>query len=76
MCVAIPGKVIEVTEEGAIVEIQGRRRSVSTLLLPDVRVGDLVVISNGMIVEKLSENEAAERDEMFAAMLEVIDETA
>jgi hydrogenase expression/formation protein HypC len=76
MCVAIPGKVLSVDDDGALVEMRGRRRRASTVLLPDVRPGELVLISNGMIVERLSEAEAAERDEIFAAMLEAIDETA
>jgi hydrogenase expression/formation protein HypC len=76
MCVAVSGKVIEIAKDEAIVDIQGRKRSVSVLLLPDVRVGNLVLISNGMIVERLSEEEAAERGALLAAMLEAIDETA
>ena len=76
MCVAIPGKVLSVDDAGALVEMRGRRRRASTVLLPDVRPGERVLIANGMIVERLSEAEAAERDEIFAAMLEAIDETA
>ncbi|HVP06154.1 MAG TPA: HypC/HybG/HupF family hydrogenase formation chaperone [Dehalococcoidia bacterium] len=75
MCVAIPGRVISVDGDGALVEIRARRRRVLTVLLPDVRPGEMVLISNGMIVERLSEDEASERDAIFGAMLEAIDET-
>lgn len=76
MCIAIPARVVSVDADGAEVEMRGRRRRVSTILQPDLRPGESVLISNGMIVERLSEDEAAERDEIFAAMLEAIDETA
>jgi hydrogenase assembly chaperone HypC/HupF len=76
MCVAIPGKVVAIGLDGADVEVRGRKRRVSTLLLTDVHVGDYVLISNGMIVERLSADEALERDAVFAAMLEAIDDTA
>lgn len=76
MCVAIPGRVLSVDEDGALVEVRGRRRRASTVLLPDVRPGEPVLIANGMIVERLSEDESAERDAIFGAMLEAIDETA
>jgi hydrogenase assembly chaperone HypC/HupF len=76
VCIAIPARVVSVDADGAEVEMRGRRRRVSTILQPDLRPGESVLISNGMIVERLSEDEAAERDEIFAAMLEAIDETA
>jgi hydrogenase expression/formation protein HypC len=75
MCVAIPGRVISVDDDGALVEVRGRRRRALTVLLPDVRAGEYVLISNGMIVERLSEDEASEREGIFGAMLEAIDET-
>lgn len=75
MCVGVPGEVIELTEEGAVVEVRGRRRTAATLLVPDVRPGDFVLLSGGLIVERLSEEEARERLALFDNLLEVLDET-
>jgi hydrogenase assembly chaperone HypC/HupF len=68
--------VIEVGPEGALVDVRGRTRSVATLLEPDVAPGDYVLLSGGMIVERLSEEEARERLGLFDSLLEVLDETS
>jgi hydrogenase maturation factor len=47
-------------EAGAIVVTDGRARRASTLYLPDVAVGDWVVVAAGTIVERLDPAEAAE----------------
>jgi hydrogenase expression/formation protein HypC len=75
MCLAVPGRVVEVDADGAVVEVRGRSRHAATLLVPDVRPGDYVLLAGGMIVERLSEEEARARLELFASLLEVLDES-
>ena len=60
MCVGFPGRVIAVDEVGATVRTLGRTSRASTLLLPEVVVGDWVYIAAGTIVERLDPAEAAE----------------
>lgn len=60
MCIAFPGRVIEVDASGALVETDGRRRRASVLLLPDIAVGEWVAVAAGTIVDRLDEREAAE----------------
>jgi hydrogenase expression/formation protein HypC len=60
MCIAFPGRVIEVDESGALVETDGRRRRASVLLIPDIVVGEWVAVAAGTIVDRLDEREAAE----------------
>jgi hydrogenase expression/formation protein HypC len=60
MCISFPGLVLEVDGHEAIVETDGRRRRGSTLLLPDIAVGDWVTVLAGMIVERLDPREAEE----------------
>lgn len=59
MCLAFPGRVAEVTAEGAMVDTEGRLRRASTLLHPDVRPGEWVLVAAGTIVQRLSDDEAA-----------------
>jgi hydrogenase assembly chaperone HypC/HupF len=73
MCVAAPGEVIAVDADGAVVVIAGRTRRVATLLVPDVAVGEFVLVSSGMIVDRLSAEEARERMGLFDQLLEVLD---
>ncbi len=74
MCLAIPGRVAEVGPEWAEVAYGERRRRASTLLMPDIRVGEYVLVSGGMIVDRLSEEEAQERLALFDELAEVLDE--
>jgi len=59
MCIAFPGQVVSVGPAGATVDTEGRQRQASTLLHPDVQVGEWVLVSVGTIVERLSDADAA-----------------
>ena len=63
MCLAIPGKVVEIVDEAggiAKVEVGGVRRNVNVALLDAVRVGDYVLIHVGFALSKVDEREALE----------------
>ena len=63
MCLAIPGRVVEMVDEAgdiAKVEVGGVRRNVNVALLDAVRVGDYVLIHVGFALSKVDEHEAAE----------------
>ncbi len=65
MCLAIPMKLVERTEFEGIVELDGVRRRVSLMLLPDAEVGDHVLVHTGYAIGKVDEREAAEILELF-----------
>jgi hydrogenase expression/formation protein HypC len=60
MCVTYPGQVLEVTGDSALVEIEGRRRRASLLLVPEVAVGDWVIVATGTVLEIVDPAEATE----------------
>jgi len=61
MCLAIPYKVLEVKENSwAEIEVAGTRQGVSLRLLPEVQVGDWVLVNLGSVVAKIEEDEASE----------------
>jgi len=63
MCLAIPGRVVEIVDEAgdvAKVEVGGVRRNINVALLEAVRVGDYVLIHVGFALSKVDEHEAAE----------------
>lgn len=74
MCVAVPGRVLEIAE-GALptgrVEVLGVPRMVNLGLLEEVRPGDWVLVQVGFAVEKIDEAQARETmallEEMSAA---------
>lgn len=60
MCLAVPGKVIETSSDEAIVDLQGNRLRVSTLLTPEVAVNDWVLVHAGFAITTLAERDALE----------------
>jgi hydrogenase assembly chaperone HypC/HupF len=69
MCLAFPGRVVDLDVDGAIVETEGRRRRASTLFLPDVAVGDWVTVAGGTIVGRLEPEDAAEIQQILRAAI-------
>ena len=73
MCLAIPGKIVELITEPAnlaMVEVTGVRRRVDLGLLEDDMpvVGDWVLIHVGFAMSKISEHEAADQMRMLAVL--------
>jgi hydrogenase expression/formation protein HypC len=69
MCLTFPGRVVAVDEDGATVELQGRMRRASTLVAPDVIVGDWVLVGAGTILERLDPGRAEAMAEGAATAL-------
>jgi hydrogenase expression/formation protein HypC len=64
MCLAIPGKVVELTNDDppfvdAIVEFGGVRRRVSMACVPEACAGDYVMVHAGIAISRVNEQEAA-----------------
>jgi hydrogenase expression/formation protein HypC len=66
MCLAVPGKILEVSESGAAVgrtatvDFQGSRVEASLAMTPDASVGDWVLLHAGFALAVLDETEARE----------------
>ena len=58
MCLTAPALVIAVDAEGAVVETIGTWRRASTMVVPDVAVGDWVIVGAGSILRRLDPVEA------------------
>jgi hydrogenase assembly chaperone HypC/HupF len=69
MCLGFPGLVVAVDATGATVDTEGRRRRASTLLAPDLAVGEWVYVAAGTVVDRLEPEEVAFiRASLLAAM--------
>ena len=73
MCISYPGRVIAVDGPNAVVDMIGRRRRASTLLLPDICVGEFVIVGAGSILRRL---DAAEATNLIRALDAAIATTA
>ena len=65
MCLAIPAKVTRIDGGTATIEMAGVTRETSIALLPDVHLGDYVLVHAGYAIQKLDEAEARETLSMF-----------
>ncbi|MGQ4915300.1 MAG: HypC/HybG/HupF family hydrogenase formation chaperone [Candidatus Asgardarchaeia archaeon] len=60
MCLAVPGKVVEIKGDKAIVDFGGIKREVIISLLENVQIGEYVIVHAGFAIERLNEEEAKE----------------
>ena len=58
MCLAVPSKIMEITEDRAKVDFGGVHRTISLQLMPDVKVGDYVLVHTGFAISKVDPEEA------------------
>ncbi|MCF6285428.1 MAG: HypC/HybG/HupF family hydrogenase formation chaperone [Candidatus Hydrogenedentes bacterium] len=73
MCLAIPGKVVEIIEDTPLtrqarVSFDGVIKSISLALLPEATVGEYVLIHAGVAISVVDEEEA---QETFAYLKEI-----
>ncbi|NVM52847.1 MAG: HypC/HybG/HupF family hydrogenase formation chaperone [Candidatus Helarchaeota archaeon] len=73
MCLAIPGKIIEINGDYAQVDFGGVTKRVGISLLEDISNGDYVIVHAGYAIEKLHEDEAKERLKLFQELAESLE---
>jgi hydrogenase expression/formation protein HypC len=75
MCIAAPAHVLEINREDnwLIADFGGAKQQAKLDLLPEVEVGDYVLIHAGYAIEKLSEEAAKESLEAWEELLEIIE---
>lgn len=56
MCVALPGKVIEIKGRDAVVDFSGNQVTARAGLV-DVKVGDYVLVHAGCVIQKVSKQD-------------------
>lgn len=60
MCLGIPGKIIEIKDDMASVDVAGTRKDASLRLMEGAKVGDFVIIHAGFAIEKVDTEKAEE----------------
>lgn len=74
MCVAMPGKVIEVTNDGkARIDFEGNE-VVAYSGLVDLKPGDYALVHAGCVIQKMMKSEVDEMAEIMSLMDESIEE--
>ena len=68
MCLAVPMKLTTRDDLVGVAEIDGVKREVSVMLVPDARAGDWVLIHAGYAIGTVDEREARETLALLAEL--------
>ena len=64
MCLAVPCKIVELNGAQAVVEMTGVRRECNVAFIPDPKLGDHVLMHAGFAIQKWSEAEVQEYNQI------------
>jgi len=73
MCLAIPARIVELEGDVAVVDAMGNRYKAKTTLLPEAKIGDLVLIHAGFAISLVDEEEAKQTWQLIAEIDEFDD---
>ena len=77
MCVAVPGRVVEIAEDGrALVDFMGVRRAVALDLLDGVSSGEYVLVHAGFAISLVDEEEAKKTWDVIEQINKLQDESS
>jgi hydrogenase expression/formation protein HypC len=73
MCLAIPARIVELEGDVAVVDAMGNRYKTKTTLLPEAKLGDLVLVHAGFAISLVDEEEAKQTWKLIAEIDEFED---
>jgi len=78
MCLAIPGKILDCTEQGGLrvgrIQFGGIVRQASLDFVPEAQVGDYVMVHVGFAISRVDAEEAERTYQLLAEMGALADE--
>ena len=73
MCLAIPARIVELDGDKAVVDAMGNRWKAKTTLLPEAKLGDLVLIHAGFAISLVDEEDAKKTWQIISEINELQD---
>ncbi len=73
MCVAMPGKVIEINDDQAVVLFGKIKKEVTVSLIEELNIGDYVLVHAGFAINKIDRDEAEKTLELFEELASVME---
>ncbi|MEE9376771.1 MAG: HypC/HybG/HupF family hydrogenase formation chaperone [Candidatus Lokiarchaeia archaeon] len=70
MCLAIPGKILEIDQNSALVDFDGIKQNVIIALIQNPEIGKYVIVHAGYAIEMMNEKEALEAIELWREIAE------
>ena len=75
MCLAVPARIIELDKDVAVVDAMGNRFRAKTTLVPEAKIGSLVLIHAGFAISLVDEEEAKKTWEIIEQINDLRDES-
>ncbi|MDD5463744.1 MAG: HypC/HybG/HupF family hydrogenase formation chaperone [Candidatus Moranbacteria bacterium] len=60
VCLAFPGKIIEIDNQQATADFDGVQKRINISLVPEIKVGEYVIVHAGFAIEQLTKKDAWE----------------
>lgn len=77
MCLSVPGRILEITEEDGFkmgkVDFSGITKRICLQYVPDIQVGEYALVHVGFAIAKLDEKEAAKTLKLLAELEQMQD---
>ncbi|WP_076790516.1 HypC/HybG/HupF family hydrogenase formation chaperone [Chlorobium sp. KB01] len=74
MCLAIPGKLLEISSENGLkmgtIDVNGARTRACLEYVPEIQVGNYTIVHAGFALKIIDEDEAAESLKLWAELVE------
>lgn len=70
MCLAIPGKILSIEGNSALVDFDGIKQNVIVALIMNPEVGKYVIVHAGYAIEQMNENDALEAIQQWREIAE------
>ncbi|MFX0083920.1 MAG: HypC/HybG/HupF family hydrogenase formation chaperone [Candidatus Hodarchaeota archaeon] len=70
MCLAIPGKILNIEGNSALVDFDGIKQKVIVALIQNPEVGKFVIVHAGYAIEQMEEKDALEAIEQWKELVE------
>jgi len=78
MCLAVPGKVLEINEENglpmALIDYSGTRNKACLSYTPEAQIGDFVIVHAGFALQILNQEEADASLRELARLSKIMEE--
>lgn len=71
MCLGVPAKVKKIAGEWGWVDVNQLQLKINLSLLPEVKIGDYVIVHAGFAIQKLSSAEADATIKLFQQIVEI-----
>jgi len=70
MCLGVVGRIEKIDGELAMANVMGVRREISIVLVPEIKIGEYVIIHAGFAINPIDKKEAKKTEDLLKSVAE------